>query len=419
MPEPCAATALTLMAPLREPPPLDAHYTPDVVAAQLLDRAGALPHGVIADFAVGGGDLLRQAARRWPERKIVACDIARTTVAAVSRDWASWEVGRCNFFSGRSRSASPLLREVKGTVALCLANPPFSYRGGRRWRVRTADGLVTCGPAIAFLLHAIEYLCSGGVLLAILPANALRSEKDRLAIDYISKKGAFEILEAYERGTFPGCTVRTVSVRFVCDLSGPSLLANRRPNAREKFEVSLTRGTTPVHTASTRAPGLVPLIHTTDLINNGVMEARLGVQHTPRLVHPPAVLIPRVGKPDSRKVAVYLDDTPSAISDCIIAINCRSTAEALHVLNAVVREWEKFALAYHGTCAPYLTIADLIQSLAGLGISARSASRAELRKRADTAACEVPAASSTSFRRGAGTDVLPARAIARLVRIPR
>jgi hypothetical protein len=60
---------------------IDAHYTPPLIARELLSHAGELPQGLIADFAAGGGELLLQAAKRWQTREILACDISHSAVA--------------------------------------------------------------------------------------------------------------------------------------------------------------------------------------------------------------------------------------------------------------------------------------------------------------------------------------------------
>jgi hypothetical protein len=348
---------------------VDAHYTPPSIARELLRHVDRLPSGYIADFAVGGGELLIQASRRWPNREMIACDISRVAVAAISKQWETWAVGRCDFLSPRSRTASRVLRAAKGKVALCLANPPFSYRGSKRWRVDTADSTtVLCSPAVAFLLTAVEYLRPGGRLLAIIPANSLRSQKDEAAIDLLSRTGALTVLNHYPRGTFPSCTSQTVSVSFRLEreLIHRSIRSDSERVVR--FDVELVRGCTPMHRVNPLSEGLIPVVHTKDLNDHCVYRPACGAATSNRSIKGPAVLLPRVGRPASGKIALYTSSESIVLSDCVFAIRCASQAHALYLLNLLLDNWVTFCQVYHGTCAPYMTAKDLIGALYTLGI---------------------------------------------------
>lgn len=352
---------------------VDAHYTPPSIARELLRHIEQLPAGSIADFAVGGGELLIQATRRWPKREVIACDISQKAISAICGRWESWNVGRCDFLSPRSRAASGVLRAAKGGVALCLANPPFSYRGSKRWRVDTADGTtVLCSPAVAFLLTAVEYLRPGGRLLAIVPANSIRSQKDEAAMGLLSRTGALTVLDHYPRGTFPSCTSQTVSVSFRLDRELIQQAIRSGPERVPRLDVELVRGCTPMHRVDSLCEGLIPVVHTRDLNNHCVYQPVYGVAASRRLIKGPAVLLPRVGKPASGKVALYTARESIGLSDCVFAITCSSPAHALYLLNLLLDNWATFCQAYHGTCAPYITAKDLIGALFALGIRVRS-----------------------------------------------
>ena len=347
--------------------PLDAHYTPPGVARQLLNHINCLPPGLIADFAVGGGELLVHAARRWRTRAILACDISAKVVSSISKEWVDWNVGRCDFLSPRSRSSSRLLRTAKGQVALCLANPPFSYRGSKRWRVNMADSTaIECSPAIAFLLTSIEYLCPGGRLVAIIPANAIRSQRDEDAMALLSRLGTLSVLDQYRRGTFPSCTSQTISVNFHMG-AATSQAALSTVERNPRLQVELIRGCIPMYRVSPIRKGMVPVVHTTDLFEHGVREPANGIHEPRRIVLGPAVLIPRVGKSDRGKVALYTSPESITLSDCLFAIKCSSHADALYLLNVLLDSWSTVRDVYHGTCAPYMTTRDLTRALAALG----------------------------------------------------
>jgi hypothetical protein len=349
---------------------IDAHYTPPLIARELLSHAGELPQGLIADFAAGGGELLLQAAKRWQTREILACDISHSAVARLSKQWPDWKVGRCDFYSARSRGTSRLLRFAKGDVALCVANPPFSYRGGKQWQVTSSTGTpIRCGPAMAFLLIAVEYLRPGGQLVSIIPANALRSSKDEAAIDLMHQLGSLRLLDSYPRGTFPNCTSRTVSIAFRRQAtSARNEKLGTEQGGNVKVEVELTRGTTPMHCVTPLRKGSVPVVHTSELQNNSVQSPTYGVPRAQKVVTGPAVLVPRVGKPQSGKIALYTKDEPIVLSDCVFAIRCASGSDSLYVLNLLLSNWDHLSSAYHGTCAPYITINDLIVTLSEVGI---------------------------------------------------
>jgi len=352
---------------------VDAHYTPPNMARELLRHVEQLPAGSIADFAAGGGELLLQAARRWPTREIVACDISRQVVCNISKEQRAWSIGRCNFLSLRSRAASRVLRVAKGGVALCLANPPFSYRGGKRWRVDTAGGTtVLCSPAVAFLLTAIEYLSPGGWLLAIIPANSLRSQKDEAAINLLSRAGAFTVLDHYPRGSFPSCTSQTVSISFRLHRELIPHAVRSCPERPSRLEVELVRGCAPMHRAVPQCKGVTPIVHTTDLQDHCVYPPTLGAGGTGRVVKGPAVLLPRVGNPSSDKIALYPASEYVVLSDCVFGITCSSPAHALYLLNLLLANWSAIHQAYHGTCAPYMTTKDLIGALFSLGVRVRA-----------------------------------------------
>jgi hypothetical protein len=352
---------------------IDAHYTPSSIAKELLSHADQLPQGLIADFAAGGGDLLIQAAQRWQTRQFIACDISQHAVSKLSKQWPEWKVGRCDFYSVRSRAASRLLRSAKGNVGLCVANPPFSYRGGKQWTVASSAGApVSCGPAMAFLLIAIEYLRPGGQLLSIIPANALRSAKDQAAVDLLHRLGTLSVLDSYPRGTFPNCTSQTISIAFRRQEKSERHDALNAQQGDIRVEVELDRGTTPMHCVTSLREGRIPVVHTSELQNHTVERPKYGVQRAPKVVTAPAVLVPRVGKPQSGKIALYTRDEPVVLSDCVFAIRCASANDSLYVLNVLLSNWEHFSRAYHGTCAPYITIKDLVAALSDLGIRVRA-----------------------------------------------
>jgi hypothetical protein len=230
---------------------------------------------------------------------------------------------------------------------------------------------IRCGQAVAFVLSAVEYLVTGGQILAILPSNALNSQKDAAAIRYLERKGTLEILNRYGRGTFASCTSQTVSVRFTL-----SAFSKRQNDGKKtaitkspRINVEVIRGSSQMHTVGRLRRGLIPVVHSTNLAEHSVVGFEGGVREGGKVITGPAVLIPRVGRPDPGKLALYNAMDPIVLSDCVIAIICESASDALYLLNSLIDRWDDVMSLFHGTCAPYITLNDLRNFLTNSGIA--------------------------------------------------
>jgi hypothetical protein len=102
----------------------------------------------------------------------------------------------------------------------------------------------------------------------------------------------------------------------------------------------------------------LPFIHSTTLRNNQI-ERPLWAAATLSIVNGPAVLLPRVGRPDHRKIATLAASERVILSDCVIAIHCDSDDSAGELMESLIERSDILYAAYGGTCAPYLTVADL------------------------------------------------------------
>jgi hypothetical protein len=356
----------------------DAFDTPPPLAAALIQLASSEAPSVVADFAAGTGELLLAAETRWPGANYVAIDLDAARVETLRGEHPGWAIRRVDFTSQEDLG---VLNQWRSGVDLVLLNPPFSCRGGRRHEVETRDGKITCSLAMAFVLLALPFLAEGGEVLAILPRGCVDSDKDAEARNYLSRSVGFSVLQEHGRGTFPQCTPRTVVVRvgghsgappgekFV---SGPpeSAYAAQGPPLR------IYRGRLPRHKASTAiaesgSKGL-RYIHTTDLgggeinpdaprvVVTGSDEARLAVRG-------PAVLLPRVGRPQIDKVVLHSTSERLVLSDCVIALLCDSAERAIAV-HAKLREgWAQVERMYGGTCARYTTLRNLRRVIHELG----------------------------------------------------
>ena len=70
----------------------------------------------------------------------------------------------------------------------------------------------------------------------------------------------------------------------------------------------------------------------------------------------------------TRKCAVYAQDGPIVLSDCVIAIQCTTKEDAAEVRSRLLSRWTEFSDIYGGTCAPYMTINKLQDFLLRCGI---------------------------------------------------
>ena len=364
-------------------PGTDVLYTPTKLAAQMAGACSASPTAV-ADFASGDGGLLRMASERWPGAKLLATDISRAALSALQISLPGAESGRCDFLSARSRSKSRVLADWAGKIDLALLNPPFSCRGGTRTRVLTEFFDATCSTAMAFILHAFEYLSSDGEILAILPAGSISSEKDHQAWEQLRRHANVEVLSQQDRGTFDRCFPTTKLVHIRRGAVRPPLPGNCAVRVIEtqaplRAPVVIYRGKVQMHYVP---KGRTPLAHSTDLkgfrlvLNGHRTKAGLSA------VHGPFVAICRVGKPDREKIALHFAESEIAISDCIVVLACESKPHAEAVHSAILEHWTELASLYDGTGAKYITVAKIAGFVRQLGfaVSANADAKWQLRR---------------------------------------
>jgi len=252
-------------------------------------------------------------------------------------------------------------------------NPPFTCRGGRTHGVRLESRELQSSLSLAFVLTALQYVCPGGEMVAVLPAGSLDAEKDLLAWREIDALCERDVLCENGRRTFSGCFPRTCVVHFTLRgrrrRQGPM---RRRPTVQEAPEVRVTniiRGTLPVHLARDASDGDgLPFVHSTDLVNGDVVLGDRVCIGKGRCIAGPAVLLPRVGLPSATKICVYGRRDRIQLSDCVIGIICRSQRVAGVVADRVRNNWALFDRCYTGTCARYITLSRLKSALAAIAI---------------------------------------------------
>ena len=353
----------------------DPFYTPEHVATDLIQLDNpprAKKHALVADFAAGEGDLLRLAAVSWKDVCLFATDIDRRIVARLKRKQPHWEVGCVNFLADRSRRGSRLLKQLRGRVDIVLLNPPFSCRGGTQFTANFEGAQTKCSAAMAFVVLGLSYLRAGGELRAILPASVLSSQKDMAIRRALAAHIKIEVARHYSPSTFRGCCPSTVLVRFLKVAPDPCSDDLKQLPSRHYSvgTVELSRGSYQMHRILHSKNGNgTPLIHTTDLGTEDVLSnARRILANGRSLVTGPAVLMQRVGKPDSRKIAIVQEGQEVALSDCIFALKTSNMRRARGVAQRMRSNWSKIEGSFSGTGAPYLTLGRLADSLESIGI---------------------------------------------------
>lgn len=327
----------------------------------MVDHVTHSSPSVIADFAAGDGGLLIPAAIQWPKARIVACDIDPIAVARLRRRFDKWLISRCDFLRDGSVEATRHLPVLWGSVDVVLMNPPFSMRGGQRWESRVGHHGVTSGVAMAFLFRALPFLSSEGQLVSVLPESCLHSERDAEALERLRRLCHVEEVCRLARGRFEQCAARSVVLRLWRRDKGIIECARSVDLTLSPWNV--VRGSAQMHSLriATGQTGFV-LVHTDNLRNGAIVGPFKRVWST-RSIKGCAVLLPRVGHTTLSKVAILQAKRPIVLSDCVIAIECKSLAEAHRVQELITQHWTRFRNCYGGTGAPYTTVMKIRHAL--------------------------------------------------------
>ncbi|MBY2988677.1 methyltransferase [Rhizobium leguminosarum] len=327
---------------------LDRFYTPDELADQLIAFATA-PFVSVADFAAGTGNLLAAAMRRWPRVALYANDVDPIALDQTRHRLPCVRTHHFDFLSSEFHS---LHARSGDKWELIVLNPPFSQREmpvhipvGRHSGLR-------CSRSMAFVMTAVQYLAPGGQLLAILPTSTLSNRIDGAARDVLRSKYSVEVVRAPAYGLFEGADVSTYFLR-ISDGSLRSL-----PVVRGKGDVQpwkITRGSISVARASRRSAGAVGWVHTTGL-NRGIISHRYAFPGPAygKIAPFGSVLLPRVGRFGSDKIAVVERDEGEHVSDCVFAIQ-HSELEPAAVMDLLKLNFVVLSSLYGGTGAPYIT----------------------------------------------------------------
>ncbi len=353
----------------------DQYYTPDKLAERVIAAFTIVDPKHIADFAVGDGRLLRTAQKRWPSIRCTAMDIDEDTIITVQSCYPKWKSFVCDFTNAEARK--PLLVNRKRTLRLpaIALNPPFSIQRGKvRSRMVSIAGVtVRCSPSLAFVADALAYLSSGGQLVAIIPQGPLYNDLDAEARQLLQHHYGFEIVELIPQAGFKDCEPRTAIVRFTAGNSS-TLITVPVKNVDDEpklcsLQTRLLRGSiSNSRVESHDHPLSLPFIHTTDLAGGKLNGTKKRIfKSDVEFATGPAVLIPRVCKPDINKVLLLPMGMEAVLSDCVIAIECLTPTDSEKLQSYLINNWSLTELIYVGTCARYVSVSGLTAFLKNIG----------------------------------------------------
>lgn len=351
----------------------DQYYTPDKLAERVIAAFTIVNPKHIADFAVGDGRLLRTAQNKWPSIQCTAIDIDEDTILTLQGCYPKWKASICDFTDAEARKAFLTKRNRMLRLPAIALNPPFSIQRGKV-RARTVcivGTTVRCSPSLAFVVDALAYLSQGGQLVAIIPQGPLYSDLDAKARCLLEHHYGFEIVELIPQAGFKNCEPRTAIVRFTAGVSIASEVSVLEEviAINDKLKTRLLRGSiSNSHVESSSHLLSFPFIHTTDLAAGKLNGTKKRIfKSDVEFATGPAVLIPRVCKPDVNKVVLLPVAMNAVLSDCVIAVECLSLSDAETLQNHLVNNWALTERIYVGTCARYVSVNGLSTFLKNAG----------------------------------------------------
>ncbi len=333
----------------------DSYYTPPKLASRLIKFIGKKEIKNVADFCLGDGELLRAAVGKWPKIKCYGTDISERAISSVKKTHKNWTLSKCDFLNAKSRQKTKIFSKINPHFDLILLNPPFSCIGGLRHTVEL-DGMVyQVSTAMAFLVESIKYLSKDGSLYAILPNSVAYSQKDRAIWNILVEKYKLAILEESNKKHFEGCSPNVILISINANtLSNKSKHQNKLDT--NLVGITIFRGKIGMHKVPKKSTTGSLLIHSTNIWDNQIKNLEYRMRNKLSQVVGPAVLIPRVGLPNSHKICVLKGKARFVLSDCVIAIKTQSQQDSDNLKNQLVKNWEDFNELYKGTGARYITV---------------------------------------------------------------
>ncbi|WP_343316421.1 methyltransferase [Acinetobacter soli] len=334
---------------------IDQHFTPPLLASILVDSLPtAFEPSCIADFAVGEGSLIYAALKKWPRGlNIVANDLSVNTLNLLNNDWYKSNVD----FLNTEAIAKSELKKFENKIDLILLNPPFSQRGIKPILWENKDVKIKSGVALNFIYNSLNFLKSGGFLVAVVPNGCLTSQRDEKALTYLKENYKFKIIAHNREATFEKVRVKT-SIIMIENVKPDNYQIDNIKSSSDRLNSRVFRGKFQMHMASINSlENGYPLVHTSSLKNNTIDFLNcFKVANKNSIVRGPAILFPRVGNFNKEKICILSSELEIVISDCIFAVKCKNLAEAECLKEAIYLYWDDFKNNYSGTGAVYSSL---------------------------------------------------------------
>lgn len=337
---------------------LDSYYTPKDIAQRLVAHMSFTPRAV-CDFCAGGGELILACKNRFPKIRCFAFDKSKIVVRRLRQRNPDWEVAELDVLSNRQLAA--IKEERKLGFDMIVINPPFSAKG-KIGRIRIEEFEFKASPALNFVYRLIGFLSPSGHLLGILPSSSLYSERDAALVDYLKTMYRFKVLDYVQKASFSGKSPNVVLVdislkhqkrryRQLAKINEPILqcLFRGACNVVQACRIACAHGGRNINT--------IGYVHSTNLKNGRVQNVAMYLPVSAiKPIEGPAVLLPRVGAPSKSKVSVIKAHERYGLSDCVIAILCRTYSAALTVQRSILSRELEYVSLYQGTGAKYITM---------------------------------------------------------------
>lgn len=350
---------------------LDAYYTPDDVARRIVVTSGFLTPGACADTTCGTGNLLRAAQQLYPKVACIGADKDRAAIRGLRRQQPQWLLSVADILDSRSRSQAAAFRPRTG-CDLLLLNPPFSMPGKKSVDVLFDESCYRVSVAMAHILRSVDIMSPTQGAIAIVPESLLYSDLDRDAREALKANFKLETFMTLSSSTFRGARARTSVLRL--ERRGSTPESEACLSISRSLGPTLTRGGLPHFEAEPSRRGL-PYVHSTDLrflsAGGDVLSLRrVRPIHRGRVMGS-VVLLPRVGVPSVGSFQAVTLKSEVQLSDCVIAITCKSRAEADGLARQLRQRREEVEALYRGTGARYITVSTLQDFVQGSIVSTK------------------------------------------------
>ena len=341
----------------------DSFYTPPKLANKLVSYIERQPKKVV-DFCVGEGNLLSAIENKYKNIEYYGIDISEEVITNVKVRHCYWHLATADFMKKESMLTVPWGQ--KNDYDLILMNPPFTCKGSTIYIVNFKDEEYHVSRAMLFLLNAIMHLSDEGCIYAIVPISIARSQKDAKIWSYLEQNYNACVLEECTRAQFEKCTPNVIFV----------YLSKKYPHSRAKGHIlsmkfhdlpvsQCVRGSISASALpSTETQSAVYFVHTPNLQAGKIIHNRTVTNLPITIAMRHGVVIPRVCKPNVKKVALLNSRKKYVLSDCVIAILTENAKDARKVKDRIVKNWDIFSKIYTGTGAQYTTI-DTLKKIFG------------------------------------------------------